>query len=310
MTIRGEEQTLVPNVIGLDLANAMIELQQKSLSARVQLRVSPNPGDKGTVLAQDPSPGTLAKAQRKIALRVSKGPVIDEVENYINMRLDEVELQLQSMSTIYGAILKIKKPVTEIYSDSPAGTILQQNPEPGTKITTLTELELIVSRGPRGAMVTIPDYVGLPIYVALRELASHSGPFVFSGRDAEGEEEPGTVVSQSPQAETDVQEGTLIQLIITTPVPEEPEEAENGQEAPEPVEKIFGIVQRTLPDYPTPIELTIEVISPFGDRAILARVRHPGGIISVPYWEPENSQIIVSSTVRELFRHLVRAPQS
>ena len=297
LTIRGEEQTLVPDIIGLDLANAMIELQQKGLVADVQLRVSPDPSDKGTVLTQHPSPGTLAKAGRVINVRVSKGPVIDEVENYINMMLADVELQLQSMSTIYGAILKIKKPVIEIYDDSVPGTILQQKPRSGTKITSLTELELVVSRGPRGALVTIPDYVEMPFYDALREIGNLNAPFVFSHRIAEGEEEAGVVVSQSPQAETDVQEGTLMQIIITTP----DYEAE---------ELVFGIVQKVLPDYPTPVDLTIIAISPFGDRKVLTEVQHPGGIISIPYLEEENAQIIVSSSVGELFRHLVRRSSS
>ena len=295
LTIEGEEQTLVPDVRGLELENAMIELQQKGLVGYVQLRVSPNPADKGSVLNQDPGPGTLVKVGRKIELRVSKGPVIDEVENFVGLNLSEVELQLQSMSTIYGAILKIKMPVMEVYSDSRPGTILEQKPAPGTKITQLTELEVIVSRGPQGSLVTIEDYAGLRFYDALRAFAKTDAPFVFSQRPAGEEEEPGTVVSQSPAAGTDVEPGTLMQFIISTP-----------EDIPETT--VFGILQRVLPDYPVPVDLFIEVVSPAGDKRQLVRMKHPGGLISIPYLEVENSQIVVSSSLSELFRYTIRKP--
>ena len=69
LTIEGEEQTLVPDVQGMELENAMIELQNKGLLGYVQLRVSPNPSDKGTVLNQEPDAGALVKVGRQIDLR-------------------------------------------------------------------------------------------------------------------------------------------------------------------------------------------------------------------------------------------------
>ena len=297
LTIEGEEQTIVPDVRGMALENAMIELQYKGLFGHVELRVSPNPSDKGTVLNQDPRSGTLVKVGRKIDLRVSKGPVIDEVENVVGMNLSEVELQLQSMSTIYGAILKIKKPVMEVYSEIAAGTILEQKPVAGTKITELTEMELVVSRGPQGSLITVDDYIGLPFYDALLLFSQSNAPFVFSQQTASREQEPGTIISQSPAAGKDVEPGTLMQFIIASP-----------ERLPENM--VYDILQRTLPDYPVPIDLSIEVISPTGDRKLLASMKHPGGLISIPYLEEVNSSIVVSSSLRMLFQYTIRKPVS
>ncbi len=295
LTIEGEEQTLVPDVAGMELENAMIELQGKGLLGYVQLRVSPNPSDKGTVLNQDPGPGALVKVGRRVELRVSKGPVIDEVENFVGMMLSEVDLRLRSMSTIYGAILKIKEPVMEVYSEKPAGTILEQKPLAGKKITQLTELELVVSRGPQGTLVTVADYIGLPFYEALVRFSKKNAPFVFSHQKAKGDEKPGTIISQSPAAGRDVEPGTLMQFIIATP-----------EKLPENM--VFDILQRTLPDYPVLIDLSIEVINPAGDTKLIAAMKHPGGLISIPYVEEVNSRIIVSSSLRELFSAIVRKP--
>ena len=295
LTIEGEEQTLVPDVSGMELENAMIELQNKGLLGHVQLRVSPNPSDKGTVLNQEPIPGALVKVGRRIDLRVSKGPVIDEVELFVGMNLSEVELQLQSMSTIYGAILKIKKPVMEVYSEEIAGTILEQKPAAGTKITQLTELELVVSRGPQGSLITVDDYVGLWFSEALYRFSQTDAPFVFSHQASGAEGSPGTIVSQSPAAGKDVEPGTLMQFIIATP--------ENI-----PENMVFDILQRILPDYSVPIDLIIEVINPVGDKRLIATMKHPGGSISIPYMEEVNSQIVVSSSLRELFKYTIRKP--
>ncbi|MBT3275822.1 MAG: PASTA domain-containing protein [Spirochaetales bacterium] len=295
LTIEGEEQTLVPEVRGMELADAMMELQDKGLTAEVQLRVSRDPSDKGTVLAQDPDPGALVKVGRKIDLRVSKGPVIDVVENFVGMNLSEVELQLQSLSTIYGEILRIKKPVMEVYSDSSAGTILEQKPPRGTKINDLTDLELVVSKGPQGSLVTVEDYIGIPFYEALAIFARTNAPFVFLHRSATVEEEPGTIVSQSPSAGTDVEPGTLMQFYIATP--------ENI-----PENMVFDILERKLPDYAVPINLSIEVINPAGDRRLLASMKHPGGLISIPYLEEANSQIVVTSSLQEMIKYTIRMP--
>lgn len=293
LTIEGEEQTLVPNVLGMELENAMIELQQKGLVADVELKISANPGDKGTVLNQDPRSGALVKVGRTVRLRVSKGPIIDEVEDYVGMQLSELKLQLQSMSTIYGALIKIRQPVIEVYDDAPPGTILEQKPLPGTKVTELTQLELVVSRGPQGALVTTPDYVGMSIYQALQSCSRRNAPFVFSSRPATEEEVPGTVVSQSPAAGADVPDGTLMQFIVS-----EPKEVPEGY--------VFDILTRELPEWPLPMDLHVEIISPEGDRRTLLRMVHPGGAISIPYIELENSVIVVRSSERDLIRQTIR----
>ena len=297
LTIEGEEQTLVPDVRQMDLANAMIELQQKGLVGEVQLRVSANPADKGTVLNQAPTPGSLVKVGRSVELRVSKGPIIDEVEFYVGMRVSELRLQLESMSTIYGALITIREPVLEVYDDSPAGTILEQKPVAGTRISDQTDLELVVSRGPQGALITIPDYIGLGFYEALAAYSELNAPFVFYSRPRAGdEEEPGVVVAQSPAALSDVEEGTLTTFEITEP------------EAPEDTEEdlVFGILQQNLRDYPVPIDLIIEIEDALGETRELVSMKHPGGVISIPYLEPEGSEIVVSSSLRELLRYTVR----
>ena len=50
LTFRGSEITVVPDVNGMQLEEALIAIQDKGLTSKIQLRYSQNPGDKGKIL--------------------------------------------------------------------------------------------------------------------------------------------------------------------------------------------------------------------------------------------------------------------
>ena len=110
VSVRGQEQTMVPNVIGNDLENALVSLQEKELYPHIQLRYSSTPADKGTILEQDPNPGAIVKVKSKILLRVSKGSIIDMVDNYVGWNLDDLEIHLKSLISVHGPLLSIQEP--------------------------------------------------------------------------------------------------------------------------------------------------------------------------------------------------------
>ena len=89
IAVRGQPETLVPNVQGRDVLDALLDLQSKELYPDIQVQYS-STLDKGIVILQRPAPGTLVKAGKRVTLRVSRGPIIDKVENYVGMSLDDV----------------------------------------------------------------------------------------------------------------------------------------------------------------------------------------------------------------------------
>ncbi len=291
--IRGAEQTMVPEVRGMELENAIIEMQEKELNVRVQLHYSSNPEDKGTVLGQEPEAGTLVKAGRKITLKVSRGAILDRVENYIGWKLPDLELHLQTLFTTYGPLIRIKRPIIRIFDEAPAGTILEQKPLPDTPLSGTVDLELVVSRGSEEEFITVEKYVGLNFLTTLNHLTAFDLPFVFLSRKAVGHEEPGTIVAQSPAEGSSVPKGTLIQLTMT-----DPEDIPDGY--------AFGILRRTLPDYPLPVEMRLEAVSLQGEKREIFTMNHPGGVIAIPYLEEENTLLILSVFDEEIIRYTVR----
>ena len=126
IAVRGQDETLVPNVQGKDVVDALIDLQSKELYPDLQVQYSASV-DKNIVMSQRPAPGTLVKAGKRVTLRVSKGPVMDKVENYVGMTLDEVKIHLQTLFSSHSPNLIIKEPVLYRYEigAAPGGSSLR-----------------------------------------------------------------------------------------------------------------------------------------------------------------------------------------
>ena len=216
LSLKGSEQVMVPALEGKDLIPALIELQEKELYPRLQVRYSSD-YEKGLVLEQKPAAGSSVRLGRRVTLVVSRGPVIDRVEDYVGEKLDDVRVHLQSVFATSRALLRIKEPISYVFDESPAGTILAQKPPADKPLDELTELELVVSRGPRGEMVSVQDYANLRFQDAIAELASANIPFTFTVRRAQGQEKSGVVVAQTPEPAAEVPYGSVVQLVMTRP---------------------------------------------------------------------------------------------
>ena len=96
-TVKGPEQVLVPNVVGKQLEDALIEMQVKELYPKINLRYSDVPGTEGMILEQSPEAGAIVKGFSKVSLVVSRGVVVDKLANYVGQNFDDVQLSLQTL---------------------------------------------------------------------------------------------------------------------------------------------------------------------------------------------------------------------
>lgn len=294
ITLESKELTMVPDMKGLELANAIIDLQERALFAEVQQRYSSDMSDKGTILGQDPKQGTLVKAGTRVLLKVSKGASIETLDDYTGWGLIELENHLKSLVTSYGPLLKLNKPYIYVYNESPPGTILEQKPIPGTEITILTDLSVVVSKGPEGSLTPVRDYEGAGWQRALQLAIADGFPFTISSKTSQSGETPGMVLSQSPSAESEVPGDTVRQIYISDPV-----EIEQGY--------IFGILEKELPLYPVKIPVEVKAITPGGVETSIARLYHSGGLLTIPYIVSDGSTLTISINDEEKIREVVRS---
>jgi beta-lactam-binding protein with PASTA domain len=294
LSLRGREQILVPEVRQEELAEALIELQERELHGVVQLRYHSDPNLKGKVVEQDPASGTLVRAGKEVSLTVSQGAIVDRVGDYTGRTLQEVRSELATLFTTFDALLQVGE-VSYVFSDEPAGTVLEQDPEPGTELSGTTPLDLVVSRGADVRRVSVPSYSGLNYQEAIDLLAEQNTPFVFSLADTAQAGAGGIVVDQEPEAGESVAAGSRVRLTMMPP-----------DEVPEAM--VFGLFERVLPDYPVAVDVTLEAIDPDGERETLFSMKHPGGEIAVPYMVEENSRIVLSRFDTEVLSERVRRP--
>ena len=292
MLFRGSEVTVVPDVNGMQLEEALVAIQDKGLTSKIQLRYSQDPGDKGQVLDQQPSPGSIRRAGKAVTLSVSRGAVIDKIGDYSGWNLQDLKTHFMTLFSTYGTFITIKEPVVMVYSKEPRGTIIQQKPLPGTPITSYTQLELIVSQGPEDAVITVPTFKGMDFQEALLQVTNMNLPFAFSFRERMGAEKAGTVVAQTPEAESVAKRGTMMQIQIVPPAPEK--------------DKVFGLLERSLPDYPVPVTLKYQIIDPAGNRTEVFSTRHRGGVIAIPYFVNKDSILILLADGKELVNFTVK----
>jgi len=294
VVLRGEEQVMVPNVQGRELTQALLELQGRELNPRIQLRYSQSPHDRGLILEQEPSPGQIVRAGRRIRLVVSQGTVINRVENFVGRNIDSVRMDLMAFTAGSGGpILVLREPFMFDYSAEPPGTIIQQNPEPGTDISGPTQLEFVVSRGPQHVLMTVPQLAGLALSDTLDWIGNTGVVFEFSVREPQPGEAGETVVHQSPPAGASVTANTIINMTVTAPVSLLEDEA-------------FGLFSHTMSPNPFPLPVILEAVLPTGERRRIIEVDFPGGRFTAPFRLPLNSVLVLSMMNREIHRETVR----
>lgn len=290
-SLEGEAQTTVPDMTGQELPMALIDLQERDLYPRVQLRTTDDPSLRGYVIDQDPPPGALVRGGRRVDVIVSRGAIVDELDDYVGWDLEEVRFDLRAITGAGVPLIEIDT-VQRVFDEAEPGTVLEQSPEAGTEITGPVGLNLVVSRGPELESITLPDYVDSHYLEVIEELSELELPFRFEavppGPGAEG----GLISAQSPSPGEQVQPGTLITLTLN-----EPDDLDDDE--------IFGILQRSLPEYPVPIDLMLEVITPDGETETIVSMKHPGGPVAIPYVVEDGSTLVLSRGGDTLLRQLV-----
>jgi len=294
IAVRGAEQVMVPEVTGRELTEALLELQLKELYPRLSLRYSQTSKDKGFVIEQEPRPGTIVKAGRRVRIVVSQGVIINKVENFIGRNVEDVRMDLQTVYSSPGSapLFTIKEPMMYEFSAENPGTILAQRPEPGSDISGSTTLEFVVSRGRDNTSVTVPQLTGLTLSRAL-DLISGSGiNFLFTTKERSGDERGETVVYQNPPANTVISMNTAVNLTVTAPE----KLADN---------EIFGIFRYAIPVNPYPLAVRLDALLSSGERVRLLNVNYSGGEFTVPYKLPSDTILVLYMMNRELYREAI-----
>ena len=290
ISLKSAEQVMVPNVVGKDLPEALLDLQARELYPRIQLRYSQKADEKGLILEQDPSPGAIVKGSKRIELVVSQGTVIDTVQNYIGENIEDVQNRIRELFTSGSRqYIQIKQPYLTQYSAEPAGTILEQEPAAGTPISNNMELTFVVSKGTQAETTQVPNMTGADLKKIYQVMQRAAVTFAFTAGSTTGTDI--TVQQQSAAAQSEVPVFSPVTLTVSLP------ESVNGM--------VSGILKTTLAEFPYPFTVLLYAAYPNGDKDLLTSFRHLGGACSIPYTVPEGTQLSLEVLNKEVYTETV-----
>ena len=208
----------VPNVVGLDQAQAEDRLEKRGFEVEVEEGASAK--KVGKVFRQDPEGGEDADEGSIVTIFVSTGPEAIPVPDVRGELLPDAREILRESDLKVGRI-------TPQDSDEPEGTVLDQIPAPPADIDPGESVALFVSGGP--AEIPAPSVVGQTQEDAEAEIASFGlGVDVIEVPD---DAEPGEVIDQDPEAGTPMEEGDVVTITVSTGPEEEPMPDVRGDDA-------------------------------------------------------------------------------
>lgn len=290
-TVKGAEEVMVPDVKGKELSEALLEMQVKELYPKLVLRYSDNPDDKGTILAQSPKAGSIVKAGKRINLTVSRGIVLNEIDNYVGRSYDEVKTSFQTLfSSTSKSPVKLAEPLYE-YSEEEPGTILRQDPPAGSQIYDAMEIVFVVSKGADNQKVVVPSIKGMSINDMYMQMRKNNLVYDFTVSEQTSDKD--TVLSQSVPENTEVEKYTRIKAELA--YPEKP--AKN---------MVYGLFMQELQDYPFAVEMQLDAFSSNDDLYTLVAFTHPGGMLTIPYAVEKNTVLILSVAGKEYSQFVVK----
>ncbi len=287
--LQGEEQVMVPNVVGKNLTNALLEMQQKELYAKIQLRYSDMPGDIDTILEQSPEPGAIVKAYRRVTLTVSRGVAVDSIDDYVGKAVEEVLPRLQTLFSGDSSLVKLAPPVYQ-KSGSAEGIILAQYPEGGTYISDPLTLQFIVSSGTKTEIVELPELIGMTVPQVYEAMQKGKVIFDFSSHNASESEKSGTVTYMEKPAGSKVSAYSRIKADVAFAPRKENDTVING------------ILSYTLPEYPYPLSVKLEATDSEGRTKTLVSFNHPGKAITIPYSVNAGSMLTLYVRDRQMYQ--------
>ena len=292
LNVKGPEKVLVPNVVGKNLEDALLEMQVKELYPKISLRYSDVPGDEGKILDQSPDAGAIVKGYSRVSLVVSRGVIVDKVDEYTGMNIEELRMKLQTLFAGQTKPLIVLAEPEYKPDISEAGTILEQDPPAGTHISEPVTVQLVVSRGPNFENTKAPYLIGQSVNDLLQIITRSKLVFDITSHKAGDNEKPGTVVDQQAFDSEYVPNYTRVTLEMAMP-------------AGEYNENIYGIYEEKVADYPYPVPMKIEAYPPEGNSYTLLSFNHPGGNVTVPYAVPAGTTLEFSVVNKVVSRHTV-----
>ncbi|MCA1009117.1 Stk1 family PASTA domain-containing Ser/Thr kinase [Halobacillus halophilus] len=208
------------DVSGMEYEEAYSELREMNLEVKRETEYSDEVSE-GMVIHTDPEPGKIIKEESEVVVYASLGKEKAEFEDYTGQKYEKVEQELKDKG--YETIIPFKES-----SQQPEGEITAQlSPQAGEEvIPDETRVIFRVSSGP--PRVNLGVLEGMTEDEATKYLNERNLKVDVSENYSD-QVPQGEVISQNPEAATQVKEGSTVSITISLGPKEEPPRTETIQ---------------------------------------------------------------------------------
>ena len=201
-------QTKVPSVAGLTESAAVKELRADGFTVREANAVNNNAVKAGSVIRTDPAIGSKVHKHATVTLVPSAGPKTIKVPDISGQQLADAEQALRSAGLTVGQVHKVAS------SSVDAGIVLSTTPAAGLSWPQPKPVAISVSAGP-----PLPNFVGQNEQ-AIQQWASQNDIQLNVKQAASSDQPQGTIVDQSPAANTPITQNETVTITVSNGPPE------------------------------------------------------------------------------------------
>ncbi|PLR97329.1 Stk1 family PASTA domain-containing Ser/Thr kinase [Bacillus sp. T33-2] len=203
----GPKEIKVPDVAGEELADAVEQLTLAGFQIGEKERISHEEIPEGDVIRTSPNAGRMANEGSEIKLYISSGKERVTLSNYVDGNFEDVERRLKEQG--FNSVT-----ANEVFDDSEAGTILEQDPEAGEEVVPgETDMEFTVSKGPE--MVELENLTGFNYISAEGYVKANGLKLKVVGEKFHDTIDKEHVLTQDPQPGTKVAKNSTVSVVLS-----------------------------------------------------------------------------------------------
>jgi len=210
VALRGSVDAVTPSVEGDEVVNALEKVTKAGLNLKIISLEYDDDKPRNVIITQIPKAGTSMKHGRDVRVVISRGPREFDMPDLTDLSLRQGTNSLQEKGISLAAVSKA-------HSDTEEGKIISQYPPAGSHVTDLSQVELLVSLGDRPKTVMMPDFTGMQIEQAKKDIVKAGFAIKNVVYENRAEGTAGMLVSHSPPPGMPVEAGAEITLAVLKP---------------------------------------------------------------------------------------------
>ncbi len=207
--VMAREEVVVPDITNKTVDEARAELERADLTLEVDKTVNHPTVEQGLIALQSPKAKEIVRKTEKILVTVSDGPLLVPVPDVLDITSVAAEVKLSNQ----GLIGKISSRV--YHQQIPAGEVIAQEPDANTEVPQGTEVKLIVSKGPDLVWIKMPKLTGKTLLQAKEIIKNEQLNLDVVQPEVSYKYAKEMVLRQDPAAESEILQGSVVNLVVS-----------------------------------------------------------------------------------------------